>query len=68
MSRREFEAWVAFYRMEPFDDMHRFHRPAALVAHSMGGAEVSDLLHWLQPRDELDDIDRRTMRAFGLSA
>lgn len=48
MTPGEFHAWLAFYRMQPFDDDHRFHRPAALVAHSMNRAEVPELLDWLR--------------------
>jgi hypothetical protein len=44
----EFHAWVEFYRMWPFDDRHRFHRPAALIAGAMVG-DVGKRLDWLQP-------------------
>ncbi|NGR09401.1 hypothetical protein G5B41_17815 [bacterium SGD-2] len=37
MTRKEFESWKEFYALRPFDDLHRYHRPAAVVAHSMGG-------------------------------
>lgn len=37
MTRKEFESWKEFYALRPFDDVHRYHRPAAVVAHSMGG-------------------------------
>lgn len=68
MPQSEFEAWRAFYRMYPFDDYHRFHRPAALVARSMGGGDVQPLLNWLQPdrgTAGMTDADMNTMRAFG---
>lgn len=39
MTRREFESWKRFYNLRPFDDVHRYHRPAAVVAHSMGGGK-----------------------------
>ena len=32
MTRDEYESWKSFYRLYPFDDFHRFHRPAALIA------------------------------------
>ena len=48
MSQAEFGAWVAFYRQQPFDDLHRYHRPAALVAASMSG-EFKDRLAFLAP-------------------
>jgi len=37
MLQKEFESWKRFYQIRPFDDLHRYHRPAAVVAHSMGG-------------------------------
>lgn len=39
MTFKEFESWKEFYRLRPFDDLHRYHRPAAVVAHSMGGGK-----------------------------
>jgi len=39
MTRKEFESWKEFYALRPFDDLHRFHRPAAVIAHSMGGGK-----------------------------
>jgi|GEM_PF-3599560 len=32
MPYREYENWRAFYVMYPFDDEHRYYRPAALIA------------------------------------
>ncbi|WP_457810496.1 phage tail assembly protein T [Variovorax atrisoli] len=49
MSLGEFERWVAFYRSHPFDDHHRYHRPAALIAHSIAGQPFEDLIEFLQP-------------------
>ena len=37
MPEADFQALREFYILEPFDDEHRFHRPAALIAASMGG-------------------------------
>ncbi|NYT25398.1 hypothetical protein H0A73_17495 [Alcaligenaceae bacterium] len=37
MTHRELESWKKFYQLRPFDDVHRYHRPAAVIAHSMGG-------------------------------
>lgn len=52
MSEDEFDAWAEYYRRWPFDDYHRFHRPAALVAQIAGGMKDTDgLLQWLQPDD-----------------
>lgn len=70
MTRREFADWQAFYRAWPFDDYHRHHRPAALIARSQGGGKIDDLLDWLQPpawQDELSDADISTLKALGIS-
>lgn len=69
MSEKEFRRWADYYRAHPFDDFHRFHRPAALVSVSMAGGDVQAKLDWLQPEpipDGLSDADARTMKAFGL--
>lgn len=70
MTPVEFSAWVAFYKLWPFDDFHRFHRPAALIAQSMAGGEVQPRLDWLQPPLPTDgpgltEADLNTMKAFG---
>ena len=49
MSQAEFQRWGAFYEENPFDDLHRYHRPAALVSVSLGGGDVQDKLDWLKP-------------------
>lgn len=49
--------------------MHRFHRPAALVASRFGGGEVAPLLEFLQPTPiagDFSDADLRTFSALGL--
>jgi len=70
MSRTEFLAWLAFYELHPFDDFHRFHRPAALIAASMGGGSIDDRLDWLQPPPpplvQYSDADMNTFKAFGI--
>lgn len=65
MTRVEFERWVDFYMSQPFDDLHRYYRPAALVAVSMAGGDVTEKLEWLQPRQEADSADVKTLAAFG---
>lgn len=68
MTLPEFLAWVEFYRLFPFDDFHRFHRPAALVAQSFGGGDIAPRLDWLQPDSrnaDLNEADMNTLRAFG---
>ena len=68
MSEVEFRRWCEYYRAFPFDDFHRYHRPAALVAQSMSGGDIKQKLQWLQPEDVpdgLNDADLNTIRAFG---
>jgi hypothetical protein len=48
MSPGEFHAWAEFYKLWPFDDRHRYHRPAALIAGAMVG-DIGKRLDWLQP-------------------
>ena len=70
MTRREFNDWVAFYRAHPFDDMHRYHRPAALVAHRMSRGDMQELIDWLHPPEWQEDFsaaDIATIRALGIS-
>jgi len=69
LSQREFGDWMTFYRAHPFDDHHRYHRPAALVARSMSGGEIQPLLDWLHPptwSDGLEQSDINTLRALGI--
>lgn len=49
MTADEFSAWIEFYRHEPFDDLHRYHRPAALIASSFKG-KFDDCLAVLVPK------------------
>jgi hypothetical protein len=67
MSNAEFLQWVEFYKLYPFDDYHRYFRPAALVSASMGGS-VEKSLEWLQPDDTGDysEVDVSLLRTFGL--
>ena len=70
MTQSEYMSWMEYYRLYPFDDYHRHHRPAALIAFSMGGGEIEPKLNWLQPPPENDgllDADIVTMKAFGYS-
>jgi hypothetical protein len=71
MPRPEFLWWVEFYKLYPFDDFHRHHRPAALVAQLAGGGEMQQKLDWLQPdprNADLSDADLATLRAFGFTS
>lgn len=68
MPQPEFLAWIEFYKLYPFDDFHRFHRPAALVSVSLGGGDIQQRLDWLQPDPataELSDVDISLLKAFG---
>lgn len=68
MSHAELEGWREYFVLYPFDDTHRYHRPAALVASSMRG-DLKKCLDWLQPEPvagDWSDADLRTMAAFGV--
>lgn len=41
LTNKEYLDWVAYYKSYPFDDFHRFHRPAALLV-SRGKNEQLD--------------------------
>ena len=69
MTPAEIEIWRHYYRLFPFDDAHRFHRPAALVAARMGGDGFEKDLQFLHPEPfvgDFTDADMRTLQAFGL--
>jgi hypothetical protein len=67
MPQAEFQQWIAYFRLFPFDDFHRYHRPAALVATSFGGGDLQTRLDWLQPPSvTFNDADANTMRALGI--
>jgi len=66
MSAAEFDRWCAYYRAQPFDDMHRYQRPAALLAAISTGKQPS---HWLDQYlapPSVSDVDASIFRAFGL--
>jgi hypothetical protein len=68
MSQAEFIQWIEFYKLTPFDDYHRFQRPAVLVAASMG-ADMKQAIAWLQPEPEFEgysDADINTFKALGI--
>jgi hypothetical protein len=75
MRQKEFRSWVEFWKLYPFDDFHRFHRPASLIAHSMGGAKLDDLQAYLMPEPKVippelagySEADLRTFAAFGVT-
>ena len=70
MTQAEFDAWVEYYVKHPFDDFHRHYRPAALVARSMSGGDMNELLEWLSPPEyiasgEYSAADIATFKALG---
>lgn len=70
MTQSELLNWVEFYRAHPFDDLHRYHRPAALVAQTMAGGNIQDKLDWLHPphwQADLSTSDTQTLRALGIT-
>lgn len=69
MTQAEFGAWVQFYRQHPFDDVHRYHRPAALVAASMSG-DFKERLDFLAPQPVpagYAQAELNTFAAFGFT-
>lgn len=79
MSEAEFRSWRQFYEESPFDDLHRYHRPAAMVGQLLSSSVgYEDRLDWLingvsQPTYSKEDgqrfseADLRTFEALGLS-
>lgn len=72
MTRAEYLAWVEFWKVSPFDDYHRFHRPAALLAYRAGG-DMAESLAWLQHSLQAEEAeagfsaaDLNTFKAFGV--
>lgn len=70
MARSEFLSWLAFYELQPFDDFHRFHRPAAMISTALGGGSVAERLVWLQPppppAGDYSEADLSFFKAFGI--
>jgi hypothetical protein len=70
MTQTEYLSWIEFYRLYPFDDLHRYHRPAALVA-SRSGGNPQQYIDWLQPEPGVASgawsaADVATFRALGV--
>lgn len=72
MAPSEFKAWVEFWKVSPFDDYHRFHRPAALIAYRLGG-DMEESLQWLkhdlaesEAEAGFSAADLNTFKAFGV--
>lgn len=68
MSVTEFRRWQLFYEMQPFDDLHLFYRPAALLAAVMGSGDVGKMMSFLLNKSEevVDDVDLSVFAAFGV--
>jgi hypothetical protein len=75
MTQPEFLAWREFYRLFPFDDLHRYHRPAALISSTQFGSTddvqraFARRLDFLQPDPAtagMTHADVTTLEAFGL--
>lgn len=75
MTYAEFCEWVAFYVEHPFDDAHRYHRPAALIAQSIASGDMEKRLEWLkggralvkESSGRFSEADLRTFEALGLN-
>jgi hypothetical protein len=67
MTLPEFERWRSYYRARPFDDMARYHKPAALLATIAAGGKkpVDYWLDFMVP-PVVSDVDASIYRAFGL--
>ena len=68
MTQAEFSRWVEFYRLFPFDDAHRYHRPAAAVAAAIGG-DYRKFFDFLSPEpvpEGFSAADMATLKAFGM--
>lgn len=66
----ELESWKAYYRHWPFDDLHRYHRPAAMIGASMSGGynEKLEMVAGTLPASAgggLNEVDRSVMAALG---
>ena len=70
MTPSEFRAWVEFYKHFPFDDLHRLHRPAAVIAASMGGKDAyQKAIDHLAPDpipEGMSAVDMSVYKAFGM--
>lgn len=81
MTQAEFERWRDYYQRSPFDDHHRYRRPAALLA-AVSARSEKPMKYWLdfivhEPdpeferikqldgMDGIDDIGASLLAAFG---
>lgn len=68
MTHAEFCRWQDFYMQNPFDDLHRYHRPAALISCSMAGGDFGEKVKMLENDStvKISDADLNTFKAFGI--
>jgi hypothetical protein len=62
-------AWIEYYKLYPFDDFTRYHKPASLIASGLG-IETKVALDWLQPEvydGDFTEADINTLKAFGMN-
>ncbi len=63
----ELDGWRSFYELYPFDDLHRFHRPAAVIGTAFGG-KYESIIGFLAPSPDdpvLSAADRDVSKALG---
>lgn len=68
MPQRELQGWREFFVLYPFDDRHRYHIPAAMIAAAWGG-KYEERIEFLSPRPQpagYSEADARTFAAFGI--
>lgn len=69
MTADERASWIEYYKLFPFDDLHRYHRPAAFIRSGLVG-KFEDALEFLQPEpmnEGLIQSDLSIMRAMGFT-
>ena len=67
MPAADLDGFKCFFELYPFDDLHRFHRPAAVVGSAFGG-KYESILGFLAPSPDnpaLSDADRDVAKALG---
>ncbi len=67
MPETDLAGFRSFFELYPFDDLHRFHRPAAVVATAFGG-KYENTLAFLAPSPHdpaLSDADNDVIKALG---
>lgn len=69
MPADERATWIEFYKLYPFDDFHRYQRPAAFIRSGMAGSYEAGL-DFLAPEPTmvgLSAADVSMMRAMGFN-